>query len=105
MGHDERRDRIATDQPPCSRRWIPLSLRVALAILTTFSIGAVWIGIPTYRQHLTANEIERGGGEVVIDCGGPAWLRQGIDRFRRWPHLRLLFGDVVEVAIPSNLIK
>ena len=39
-----------TDKPPRRRRWIPLSLRMFVAMLL-LGASAVWIGLPAYRQY------------------------------------------------------
>src|SRR5258707_454509 len=64
-----------TEKPPRRRRWIPLSLRIFLAILLLLGMGALWLGARGYRQMVAIREIEQAGGELVTKKGGPEWLR------------------------------
>jgi hypothetical protein len=64
-----------TENPPRPRRWIPLSLRMFLAMLLLLGIGALWLGARGYRQMVAIREIEQAGGEVATQKGGPQWLR------------------------------
>jgi hypothetical protein len=64
------------DKPPRRRRWIPLSLRMYLALLLVAGVGsASYVGLPAWRQHVALREIERLGGFVIAEPRGPAWLR------------------------------
>jgi hypothetical protein len=63
--------------PPRTRRWIPLTLRMFVAILFLLGAGsAFWIGVPAYQQHTAIREIERLGGLVDYGRVGPEWLRE-----------------------------
>jgi hypothetical protein len=67
---------IVNDKPPRSRRRIPLSLRMFVALVLVTGIGsASWIGIPAYRQHVAIQEVQRLGGYVVTLPRGPKLLR------------------------------
>jgi hypothetical protein len=69
-----------TAKPPSPRRWIPLSLRMFLAMLGFLSIvGVLWTGIPAYRQYLAILELKQIGGKVYRTRPvGPAWLRKRV---------------------------
>jgi Leucine-rich repeat (LRR) protein len=83
-----------TDQPPRPRRWIPLSLRMFVAVLALLACGALWIGVRAYRQYVALTEIERNGGSVEIRPRGPEWLRA------RWgTDLAKSFDDVFQVGL------
>lgn len=79
-----------TDQkPPRPRRWIPLSLRMFLAILLGLSSITVWFAVKGYVQHQIVRRIVAAGGHVEYGGQyhlngrlklrgtprGPAWLR------------------------------
>jgi hypothetical protein len=66
-----------TDKPPRPRRWIPVSLRMFVAMLVLLGLASVfWIGIPDYRQFLAIQKIERAGGWVTSGRRGPELLRR-----------------------------
>ncbi|MBI3859561.1 MAG: hypothetical protein HY296_04900 [Thaumarchaeota archaeon] len=72
-----------TGKPPRRRRWIPLSLRIFLALLGLLAVASfVWIGVPAYRQGVAIREIERLGGTVVRSDVGRAWLRDWLGNER-----------------------
>ncbi len=74
-----------TDKPPRPRRWIPLSLRLFVAMLVILGVGsALRIAVPAYRQYAAIREIQRLGGKADFCRVGPPWLRDlvGIDRMR-----------------------
>jgi hypothetical protein len=75
-----------TEKPPRPRRWIPLSLRMFIAILLLLGLcGALWIGVPVYRQCVAVREIERLGGKVRTELRFAPWIR---DRFgEEWGRL------------------
>jgi hypothetical protein len=86
---------LAPCNPPRPRRWIPLSLRMYVAVLVIAGVAsAVNIGLPAWRQHIALKEIERLGGFAIAAPGGPAWLRAvlGNDRMK-------MFDDVVYVEL------
>lgn len=63
--------------PPRRSRWVPVSLKLFLAILLLLGVGsALWIGIPAYRQYVAIREIKRVGGQISFDRSGPDWLRE-----------------------------
>jgi Leucine-rich repeat (LRR) protein len=59
-------------------RWIPLSLKIFAAILGMLSVVTGWEAWRLYRQHDAIREIERAGGVVFTEPGGPDWLRPWI---------------------------
>jgi hypothetical protein len=70
-----------TDKPPRARRWIPLGVRLFVAILAILGLTAVWIAVPAYRQYVAIREIERCGGDIggllrIRREIGPTWLRE-----------------------------
>ena len=87
-----------TDKPPRRQRWIPLSLRMFIAILATSVVaGVLWIGVPAYRQYVAIREITRVGGTVETQPGGPEWLRELLgDERMEW------FEDLVRVRLEGT---
>ena len=83
-----------TDKPPRPRRWIPLSLRMFVAILGILGVVAAWEGLRTYRQYLVLQEILPLGWSVRFRSRAPEWLldQAGIERWE-------LFGDVIAVDV------
>jgi hypothetical protein len=76
-----------TDKPPHPKRWIPISLRIFVVILSLLgAASALWIGVPAYRQHVAIQEIGRLGGHIQTEERVPAWLRQwlGPETLRRF---------------------
>ncbi|MSR60425.1 MAG: hypothetical protein EXS05_22760 [Planctomycetaceae bacterium] len=65
-----------------SRRFSIRLLRthwLLLATITLIVVGLIrWFGLPIYRQHVAIREIERLGGRIESDKGGPGWLRNWI---------------------------
>ena len=55
-----------TGNPPRFGRQIPLSLRMFVAILVLLGAGAVWIGVPAYRQYRAIQAIEQARGFVYF---------------------------------------
>jgi hypothetical protein len=50
-------------KPPRPRRWIPLSLRMYLAVLVAVGVASIaCVAVPIYRQHVAIQEIERLSG-------------------------------------------
>jgi hypothetical protein len=67
----------ASVKPPRRRRWIPVSLKMFVAMLIILGVGSVLrVCVPAYRQYVAVREIERAGGFVLSAHGGPEWLRQ-----------------------------
>lgn len=65
--------------PPRRRRWVPVSLKLFLAMLLLLGVGSVvWVGVPAYRQHVAIQEIERFGGMISFNPIGPDWLRESL---------------------------
>jgi hypothetical protein len=66
----------AIDGPPRKRTWIPLSLRMFVAITLLVGIGSgSWIGVRSYRQHVAIQDIECVRGWFTTREIGPSWLR------------------------------
>jgi hypothetical protein len=66
-----------TDKPPRPRRWIPLSLRIFVAILLLIGVGsALPVAVRPYRQWAAIGEIELLGGVASATHVGPFWLRE-----------------------------
>src|SRR5437899_1044585 len=80
-----------TDKPPRPRRWIPVSLRMLVAVLTSLGVACAWYGVTGYRQLTAIRELESVPGDVRTKPVGPGWLRDwvGIERMR-------MFDEVVE---------
>jgi Leucine-rich repeat (LRR) protein len=73
---------LLTDRPPRCRRWIPLSLRIFLILLTIAGAASGWVLVRGYRQLALIREIRRLGGRVHQVARGPAWLRKQIGEER-----------------------
>ncbi len=58
----------------------PLWIGLAAVALIVASLGFRY-GAPIYRQQVAIREIERAGGSVIMNTGGPFWLRLWL---RRW---------------------
>lgn len=87
-----------TDQPPRRRRWIPLTLRMFVAVLVlTGLVGGLWIGVPAYQRMVAIREIERLGGRVIANAIGPKWVRDlvGVDQMR-------VFDDVIFIGLDGT---
>jgi hypothetical protein len=68
------------DKPPRPRRWIPLSLKMFMAIMVLVFVGSsLWVGVPIYRQRLAMREIDRLDGSLVTMPDGPEWIRDWLD--------------------------
>jgi Leucine rich repeat len=98
---------LKLDQPPRSRRWIPLSLRLFVAMMALMFVGgALWVGVAMYREQVTVAEIERVGGLVEFTNGGPDWLRRQIGNQRMKPFdnvctVQLVKKDGVDSILPQ----
>ena len=69
-------DAADTARPPRRRRWIPLSLRLFVAIVVVPGcVSLICIGVPAYRQLSAIREIERLGGHVQTRPQVTGWLR------------------------------
>src|SRR5258708_32887213 len=70
---------LPNSAPPDSSRLSirpPRPLWIALATVVLVVVGAgLRIGLPIYRQQVAIREIERVGGRVEMQAGGPEWLR------------------------------
>lgn len=85
---------LSTDKPPRRRRWVPLSLRLHVALLVILGVVCAWEGMRGYR-HLTAiHEVELLGGVVKSVPRGNAWLRGQIGN--DWSRM---LDDVPEVFL------
>jgi hypothetical protein len=70
-----------TDKPPRPRHWVPLSLRMFVAILVLVAVGsALWIGVPAYRQSVAVKEIRRIGG--IVSFESPPLISDLLKRFK-----------------------
>src|SRR5436190_16973127 len=83
-----------TGKLPRFRRWIPLSLKMFVAMLGILGVIAGYCGMQIYRQHAAIQEIERLGGQVSSLPTGPNWLR-GMLFVQR----QRLFHDVIGVRL------
>src|SRR5579872_4785729 len=91
---------IATDKPPRCRRWIPLSLRMFVAILVLLAVGsALRICVPAYRQLVVNRLIQRHRGGIRTEPVGPAWLRARVG-----DETMGMFDEVVEVHLAATQI-
>src|SRR5260221_14082955 len=83
-----------TGKPPRRRRWIPLSLRIFVAVLVFLGVTCAWFGVGICQRTLVVREIRRLGGSAHAHAPGPSWLldRVGYERMR-------MFGDVDSVSL------
>src|SRR5690349_5113287 len=84
---------VATDKPPRTRRWIPLSVRIFAVMLGLLAIGSLWIAVPAYRQYVAILEIER-VARVTTKPAGYDGLRRllGADRMRGLDEVTVVEG-------------
>lgn len=69
----------STDRPPTARRWIPLSLRMFLAISALLCVVSANLGLTTYRKFAAIRAIERIGGTVRMQPRGSDQLGPRIE--------------------------
>ncbi len=55
----------------------PLWIGVATVVLIVVGVG-LRIGLPIYRHQAAIRQLQRMGGVVITERGGPAWLRRWI---------------------------
>lgn len=89
-----------TDQPPQRRRWIPLSLRLFVALLAILAAVSGWEFLCAYRQLEAIREIERAGGKVETSPAGPKWLRSAIGN----EPMRML-DHTIKVSVPAGALS
>jgi hypothetical protein len=66
-----------TDKPPRPRRWIPLSLKMFVAILLLAGVGSpLWIGVRLWRQDVAIRELKHADWLVHTEPMGPTWFRK-----------------------------
>jgi hypothetical protein len=91
---------IVTDKPPRRRRWIPLSLRIFLAIMlvlaTTF-IG--FVAVPVVRQQLALRELRKAGASIHRRFEYPEWVVDAVSKARWLGKSRL---DLVSFTTEVN---
>jgi hypothetical protein len=97
-------DETKPDKPPRQRRWVPLSLRLFLALLGLLGLSCVWVGVRGYRQLAAIQEIEKLEGDVEQSPAGPSWLREliGADRMRMFDDVTVVHladGDVTDEGL------
>src|SRR5262245_24873192 len=65
-----------TEKPPRRRHWIPLALKVFVALLVIAgTLGGILVGLPGWRNWKAIREIERVGGAFDSKPRGPEFLR------------------------------
>lgn len=91
----------AIDKPPRRRRWIPLSLKIFLAmVVLAGSAGLLMDGAPIYRlyrQQMAIRTIDRLGGRVGSRPGGARRLRSVLG-----DGLMTVFDDVTSVNLSNT---
>src|SRR5258708_2216851 len=92
-----------TCKPPRRPRWIPISLRMFVAMLC---VSAAWTGVRIFRQHVAIRAIERLGGKVVTHPVGPAWLRAGVGmkEMRIFEDVDLVTLDLSNTVTDADLV-
>jgi hypothetical protein len=56
-------------------------------------------GIPCYRQQSAIREVQRAGGKVIVEHGGPEWLRSRLGNKCMTP-----FDDVLTINLSNSQI-
>jgi hypothetical protein len=85
----------ASDKPPRRRRWIPLSLKLFIAMLIiTGVVGLSWTGLHYRRQQLIKKSVEKLGGTVRTDNRTSYRLQQLLG-----PELSAIFDVVVAIDL------
>ena len=64
----------------------PLWIALATVVLVVVALG-LRIGIPAYWEEVGIREVERVGGSVDFEWGGPAWLR----RWAEYKQMRVFY--------------
>ena len=65
------------DKPPRSKRLIPVSLMMFVALLVLLLVATLMsFWLPYYREQKVIQKIRDLGGKVEMETGGPEWLRQ-----------------------------
>src|SRR5437762_1286990 len=85
----------AADRPPRTRRWIPVSLKLFVAIIVfTGVIGASWLGVHYRRQQAVIRLVEKAGGSVMTEIISPDWLTQWLG-----PRQAAVFQEVIGIDL------
>jgi len=85
-----------TAKPPRRKRWVAMSLKMFVALVTILAVGSAWEGMRIYQTQIAIRHFESLGASVVTGPGGAGWFydKLGPD------HAKLL--DVVESVSLSN---
>ena len=100
---------LTTDKPRRGRRWIPLSLRMFIAILAIVFVGGLlWVGFRYYRQQQVVREILAANGTVEFDDRTPKWLSGWLgdkwhEPFQRIGVVRLPFSEKLDAEVQHLL--
>src|SRR5258708_2241571 len=92
------RDPMAAEQHESSfalSRW-PWLFVPAILLLAAALVVQIWL--PGHQQRAAIRAIEQARGRVVIEPGGPQWLRDRIGDARMAP----LFDSVVEINLDGR---
>jgi len=66
-------------QPATQFRWrFPRLKWIVVAAVLLLLVGSGWTGWQMYRQRWALSGIERLGGSVLTEPGGPDWLRRWV---------------------------
>jgi len=87
------------DRPPRPRRWIPLSLRVFIAVLGILGVVIGWGGLQNYRQRSALQEIRPLGWSVRFRSRAPVWLLGWVGR-----QIPDQLGTVVAVYVDDSKV-
>lgn len=95
---------LMTDKAPRPRRWIPLSLRMFVALLALLVIASTfWIAfgvwLPWHREQAVIRQIERWGGHVATEACVPSWCEFFLGEspaqiFQRVVEVHLIGGEI-----------
>jgi len=90
------------DTPPPRRRWIPVSVRLLVALGIAF---AATVGVRTYRQHCELQAIYRLGGTADVEFPGPQWLAEWLADHQLGGFGRVTLLDLSGKRISADVVE
>src|SRR5260370_42201108 len=95
--------------PPEPRRFSiripqPLWIGLVTAVLVVVAAGLQVI-IPVWRQQRAIREIRRLGGRIVIEKGGPEWLRERVGDEHMKYFDRVVKADLTVKSVDDSTLR